>query len=75
MTVLLLLTLVTLAPPSDGSDAAVRAAIVRAASERLGPGADVSVQDLQIHATVAGGPIAAVPEPAARVGRPKASGE
>ncbi len=70
MTVLLLLTLVTLAPRSDGSDAAVRAAIVRAAVQRLGQGAEVSLQELQINAMPANGTITAVPEPAARIGRP-----
>jgi flagella basal body P-ring formation protein FlgA len=69
MTAVLLLTLVALTPEA-GNDSAVRAAIQRAAVERLGPGADVSVRELQINATVANGPIAAVPEPAARVGRP-----
>lgn len=70
MTAVLLLTLVALTPEAAGNDAAVRAAIQRAAVERLGPGADVSVRELQINATVASGPITAVPEPAARVGRP-----
>ena len=48
MTAVLLLTLVALTPEAAGNDAAVRAAIDRAAVERLGPGADVSVRELQI---------------------------
>lgn len=70
MTAVLVLTLVALTPAYTGNEAAVRAAIVRATAERLGQGADVSVRELQINATVANGPITAVPEPAARVGRP-----
>jgi flagellar basal body P-ring formation protein FlgA len=70
MTTVLFLTLVALSPAADGNDAAVKAAIVRSASARLGAGAEVSVQDLQVNATPAAGPITAVPEPAARVGRP-----
>jgi flagella basal body P-ring formation protein FlgA len=70
VTALLLLTLAALAPVADGNDAAVRAAIVRSAAERLGSGATVSVQELQINAMPATGAITAVPEPAARLGRP-----
>jgi flagella basal body P-ring formation protein FlgA len=70
MTAVLILTLVALAPAADGNDAAVRAAIVRSAAERLGAAAKVSVRDLQINAMPATGPLTAVPEPAARVGRP-----
>ncbi len=70
MTAVLLLTLVALTPNPAGHDAAVRAAIVRAASERLGVGVEVSVRDLQINAMPSTEPMTAVPEPAARVGRP-----
>jgi flagella basal body P-ring formation protein FlgA len=70
MTAVLFLALVALTPIPDGHDAVVRAAIVRSASERLGPSVEVSVQDLQINAMPSTGPITAVPEPAARVGRP-----
>jgi flagella basal body P-ring formation protein FlgA len=71
MKTVLFVTLFALASVAhvSASDVAVRAAIVRCATERLGAGAEVSLQGLEIRATATSDPITAVPEPAARVGR------
>jgi flagella basal body P-ring formation protein FlgA len=51
-------------------EASVRQAVLRAATERLGENADVSIVDLRVTASGAAGRLTATPEPGARVGRP-----
>ena len=55
---------------SAADPAAVRAAVTRAVSARLGAGVEIAIASLQVTATSQDGLLTARPEPAARLGRP-----
>lgn len=65
----LFFALVATQPAVDTPDQRVREAIVAAVRERMGSAADVSVETLTIEAQTSGGPVRAVPEPGAQLGR------